>query len=125
MFEPCGLTQLVAMRYGALPVVRRTGGLADTVIDLDSGASHVPLLRARLRQPAQDMLCADPEGGNGFVFDGVDEGSLNSALDRALQLHRSDLDRWQAVAARNMQADSSWEKSAAEYISLYNSVIAS
>lgn len=66
MFEPCGLTQLVAMRYGALPVVRRTGGLADTVTDLD----------------------ADREQGNGFVFDGVDEGSLNSALDRALHLYR-------------------------------------
>lgn len=65
MFEPCGLTQLVGLQYGGVPVVRRTGGLADTVHDVD------------------DSNC--PELANGFCFDGTDEASLNGALDRALE----------------------------------------
>ncbi|XP_062163339.1 uncharacterized protein LOC133870266 isoform X2 [Alnus glutinosa] len=63
MYEPCGLSQMIGMRYGAVPVVRMTGGLADTVFDMDDQSNH--------------------DRANGFVFEGIDEGSLNWALDRA------------------------------------------
>eukprot|EP00891_Asterochloris_glomerata_P000624 jgi/Astpho2/624/fgenesh1_pm.00013_%23_17_t len=98
MFEPCGLTQMIAHRYGAVPVVRLTGGLVDTVTDVDAGS----------------------EQGNGYCFDGVDEGSLNSALDRALQAFREKPDWWALLCRRNMQIDWSWEQSAAKYNELYS-----
>jgi starch synthase len=97
LFEPCGLTQMIAMRYGALPIVRRTGGLADTVRDAD----------------------AEPASGNGFVFDGADEGSCGHAIDRAFQLFREDRDRWSAISQRNMDSDMSWRQSADQYHALY------
>ncbi|GMH38139.1 hypothetical protein BSKO_06023 [Bryopsis sp. KO-2023] len=100
MFEPCGLTQMIAMRYGALPIVRRTGGLADTVIDLDAG------------------------DGNGFVFDGVDEGSLDRSLTRAFGVFRDDREKFNQVSHKNMDLDFSWEKSAASYVQTYESVTA-
>lgn len=97
MFEPCGLTQLIALRYGAIPVVRATGGLADTVTDVD----------------------ADPVGGNGFSFTGADEGSLDGALSRALAMHRDRPDEWAALVARNMASDVGWDAAAGEYERLY------
>jgi len=99
MFEPCGLTQLIAIRYGALPVVRRTGGLADTVFDMDK-----------------------VEDGNGFVFDGGDEGSLDSALDRAIAYYTEKPEWWAERSVKNMQADCSWRESAKQYVQLYNSI---
>ncbi|KAH9305384.1 hypothetical protein KI387_009788, partial [Taxus chinensis] len=68
MYEPCGLAQMIGMRYGAVPIVRRTGGLADTVFDVDH-------------------LHTGANQGNGFVFEGIDEGSLNGALERAFQCY--------------------------------------
>lgn len=101
MFEPCGLTQLIAMRYGAAPVVRRTGGLADTVNDVDASA----------------------EGeGNGYVFDGTDEGSLFAALDRALDTYKSSPQRWRQLSTSNMQLDCSWNRSAGDYVQVYTGV---
>ncbi|CAK0748133.1 hypothetical protein CVIRNUC_001816 [Coccomyxa viridis] len=100
LFEPCGLTQLVGMRYGAIPVVRSTGGLADTVTDVD----------------------ADPRNGNGYCFGGMDAGALNSALDRALTTFREDKSRWQQLSQQNMSLDWSWQRSATSYIELYNQV---
>ncbi|KAJ9511770.1 hypothetical protein QJQ45_022625 [Haematococcus lacustris] len=101
-FEPCGLTQLIAMRYGALPVVRRTGGLADTVRDLDTWQGT--------------------GAANGFTFDGADAGSLHAALDRAVALYRTQLQRWLQVSQQNMRADVSWALPAKEYVALYNSI---
>ncbi|KAL6751578.1 soluble starch synthase [Haematococcus lacustris] len=101
-FEPCGLTQLIAMRYGALPVVRRTGGLADTVRDLDTWQG--------------------PGAPNGFTFDGADAGSLHAALDRAVALYRTQPQRWLQVSQQNMRADVSWALPAKEYVALYNSI---
>ncbi|KAJ9511706.1 hypothetical protein QJQ45_018005 [Haematococcus lacustris] len=101
-FEPCGLTQLIAMRYGALPVVRRTGGLADTVRDLDTWQG--------------------PGAANGFTFDGADAGSLHAALDRAVALYRTQPQRWLQVSQQNMRADVSWALPAKEYVALYNSI---
>ncbi|KAL2651832.1 hypothetical protein R1flu_019960 [Riccia fluitans] len=102
MFEPCGLTQMIGMRYGAIPVVRRTGGLADTVFDVDDK-----------RQESK---------GNGFVFDGITEESLDSALNRALTYYHERREWWQDLTARVMKLDHSWNKSAEEYVVLYNSI---
>ncbi|UCF30657.1 MAG: glycogen synthase GlgA [bacterium] len=94
-FEPCGLGQMIAMRYGCLPVVRRTGGLVDTVFDLS----------------------ADPEGGNGFVFDGPGEIDLREAVTRAARFFRTG-DR-EAVIKRIMALDNSWRHAAGLYLDLY------
>lgn len=100
LFEPCGLTQMIAMRYGALPIVRRTGGLADTVFDVDG----------------------DTAVANGIVFDGADEGACNGAIDRAFDLFKNARDRWEEMSLRNMDSDMSWRKSADTYHKLYEQV---
>ncbi len=92
-FEPCGLGQMVALRYGALPIVRRTGGLADTVRDLDE----------------------HPEEGNGIVFEHADPGGLQWACDRAVRLYREDQARLSALRRRGMMEDFSWDRSARTY----------
>jgi len=101
-FEPCGLTQLYAMRYGALPVVRRTGGLADTVVD------------ATIRSIADRTA-------TGFVFERANVAGLVSALDRALTLFREPL-TWRRLQLNAMAQDFSWDASAAKYIALYSEV---
>jgi len=95
-YEPCGLGQLIALRYGSIPVVRRTGGLADTIVD-----------------PA-----VAPAKGNGFTFGEPTPLSLLVALDRALELYRQP-QRWQAMVRRGMTQDFSWDRSAQRYIELY------
>jgi len=95
-FEPCGLTQLIAMRYGAVPVVRRTGGLADTVVDLDRNL----------------------ETGNGFVFHRVDAVDLLGAILRGVASHAS-RSEWVDLVRRVMRTDVSWDRSARQYVALY------
>ncbi|MDQ5858481.1 MAG: glycogen synthase [Acidobacteriota bacterium] len=97
-YEPCGLTQMLAMRYGAVPIARRTGGLADTISD-----------------------AGDP-GGTGVLFDGYDAVSLAHALDRALRVyaHRQS---WIELQRRGMEKDFSWNRSAAEYEALYREAL--
>ncbi|KAI3443478.1 hypothetical protein Pfo_000143 [Paulownia fortunei] len=102
IYEPCGLSQMIGMRYGAVPVVRKTGGLADTVFDMD------------------DQL--QPEMANGFVFEGIDEGSLNWALDRAFSYYREKPNEWRGIVKKVMQMDNSWNNTAGKYIDVYNSV---
>ncbi|HTV88193.1 MAG TPA: glycogen synthase GlgA [Stellaceae bacterium] len=98
-FEPCGLTQLYALRYGALPIVRRTGGLADTVVD------------------ANAVTLAD-RTATGFVFDdGTPEGVV-SAVDRAVELF-GDRAGWRRVVRRAMTRDFSWAAAARQYLALY------
>ena len=91
-FEPCGLTQLYGLRYGALPVVRRTGGLADTVVDAgdEQGTS---------------------EAGTGFCFDAASGGELATAMQRAVRCYRQPA-RWRALVQRAMAQDFSWRESA-------------
>lgn len=98
-FEPCGLTQLYALRYGTLPVVRRTGGLADTVID-----ANAETLSQRT--------------ATGFVFDQPEKAELIGALTRALDLYREPLS-WRRMQTYAMSLDFSWDASAAQYIALY------
>jgi glycosyltransferase involved in cell wall biosynthesis len=100
LFEPCGLTQMIAMRYGALPIVRRTGGLADTVFDADSGS----------------------DTANGYVFDGADEGACNGAIERAFLLFKESRERWMELSLRNMNSDMSWRVSAESYHELYRQI---
>ena len=99
-FEPCGLGQMIAMRYGAVPVVRATGGLADTVIDADRSEKR----------------------GTGFTFTAYTARALVGALDRALAAY-AEPDRWQAMQRRGMAADFSWNASAQQYVELYRRAI--
>ncbi|XP_059283448.1 uncharacterized protein LOC132037033 isoform X1 [Lycium ferocissimum] len=101
MYEPCGLAQMIGMRYGAVPIVRKTGGLADTVFDMDD-QSHAEI-------------------ANGFVFEGIDEGSLNCALGRAFSYYREKPNEWKAVVQKDMRIDNSWNNRAGKYIDIYNS----
>ncbi|GEO81766.1 glycogen synthase GlgA [Pararhodospirillum oryzae] len=99
-FEPCGLTQLYALRYGAIPVVRRTGGLADSVVPLDH-----------------------PDGGTGIVFEHPFTDALEWAVGQAIALYH-DKPALEAVRRRGMARDFTWNRSAMEYIRLYESLIA-
>ncbi|WP_303902122.1 glycogen synthase GlgA [Thiohalomonas denitrificans] len=103
-FEPCGLNQIYSLRYGTLPVVRSTGGLADTVIDAD---------KTTLQQKT----------ATGFVFEQATKGALLSALERALRLFR-DRHSWEQMMRAAMAQDLSWERSAARYVDLYEAATA-
>lgn len=102
IYEPCGLAQMIGMRYGAVPVVRRTGGLADTVFDMDDHSN--------------------PEMSNGFVFEGIDEGSLNWSLERAFKFYFEKPDEWKKLVQKIMEIDNSWNNAAGKYITIYKSV---
>ena len=97
LFEPCGLTQLIAMRYGTVPIVRETGGLKDTV------------------QPYNYMT----NWGYGFTFDRYEAGLLLDAINRAKTLFFTNRWCWDEMVQRDMDVDVSWEKSAQEYRALY------
>lgn len=99
--EPCGLGQMIALRYGSIPIVRRTGGLADTVQDYDPASG----------------------AGNGFTFDAYAPWALFAALIRAIEHYRSPA-LWQELSRRAMQADHSWEHSASCYVELYRRALA-
>ena len=96
-FEPCGLGQMIAMRYGTLPIVRATGGLKDTV---------------------QDYNPADATG-DGFVFEAYESAELLTSIQRAVKLFENQ-DSWYTVVKRVMQKDFSWNASAKKYIKLYH-----
>jgi starch synthase len=104
MFEPCGLTQMIAMAYGSVPVVRRTGGLADTVFDVDTDT-----------QRAADVGMAP----NGYVFEATDTAGLDTALNRALAAWFEDRDGFRQLQAAIMRQDWSWHSPALDYIELY------
>jgi starch synthase len=94
LYEPCGLNQMYSLAYGTLPVVRRVGGLADTV------------------EPVTD------DSGTGFVFDHFTEDGFGWAIGRGLELHQNRR-AWQAAQIRAMAVDNSWEVRADEYVTLY------
>jgi len=95
-FEPCGLGQMIAMHYGAIPVVHKTGGLADTVLDYHER----------------------PDRATGFVFDAYTPEACVDALERALRVYR-DREAWAAIQTRGMKADFSWKGSAQKYVEVY------
>ncbi len=100
-FEPCGIGQMYAMRYGSVPVVRLTGGLADTVIDVDE----------------------DPDHATGFGFRSFDSIELAKAIRRAMRLFRTDRPAWASLQRRGMTLDFSWENAARTYIEAYDQAI--
>ncbi len=100
-FEPCGLGQMISMRYGTVPVVRRTGGLADTVSQFDPSSGE----------------------GEGFVFENSDTQALARALSDAIRLYSGS--GWSKAVSNCMQKDFSWENSAREYARLYSAAAAS
>lgn len=104
MFEPCGLTQMIGMRYGSVPVVRRTGGLADTVFDLDDDC---------------ERAAAEGQIPNGFSFDGTDSNALDYALNRALTYYFDHKEDWQDLTQRIMRQDWSWDSPALDYADAY------
>ena len=107
MFEPCGLTQMIAMRYGTVPVVRKTGGLADTVMDIDNDTERAKALGLSL---------------NGFSFEGTDAPGLDYALNRALSLWYAEQEKWNDLARAGMQTDWSWSNPALDYLELYHKI---
>lgn len=100
-YEPCGTSQMFAMRYGSLPLVRATGGLADTVINYDNAAA---------------------ETGTGFVFEWETPDAVYGTLQWALDTYRSSPYAWRRMQERAMRTDFSWTKSADEYITLYRQI---
>jgi starch synthase len=102
-FEPCGLNQMYSLRYGTIPIVRRVGGLADTVVD------------------AAERTPDGGPAGTGFVFDPYTPVALRGVLRRALTAF-ADRDTWRAMQVRGMALDHSWDRSAREYVKVYDRV---
>jgi starch synthase len=103
-FEPCGLTQLYGLRYGCVPIVARTGGLADTVVD----ANHAALAAG---------------SATGFVFAPDSGDALVGAIQRVCRVH-ADRKAWTSIQLQGMKADVSWGASAEEYVRLFRSLTA-
>lgn len=97
--EPCGLAQMVALRYGTIPIVRETGGLKDSIKDI-----------------------GEPEGGNGFTFKTYNAHDMLSAIDRAAVLY-DDHEAWRASVLKAMECDFSWRHSALKYIDMYKDIL--
>nr|WP_303213040.1 glycogen synthase GlgA [uncultured Romboutsia sp.] len=100
LFEPCGIGQMLAMRYGTLPIVRETGGLKDTVIPYNKYTGE----------------------GNGFSFKNYNAHEMLHCIRRAIKVY-NDKDRWMELVNNAMNTDSSWKKSATEYIKVYEEIV--
>lgn len=99
--EPCGLSQLIAMRYGTVPIVASTGGLRDTVLPYNG----------------------ETREGRGFTFQSYNADDFLGAIDRAVGLYYNDRDRWNELAKHDMECDFSWQVPAAEYMQLYTELM--
>ncbi|CAN8231522.1 unnamed protein product [Cochlearia groenlandica] len=100
IFEPCGLTQMIAMRYGSIPIARKTGGLNDSVFDIDDDTI-----------PTQFQ--------NGFTFQTADEQGLSYAMERAMNHYKKEEEKWMRLKEKVMSIDFSWSSSAKQYEELY------
>jgi starch synthase len=103
LFEPCGLTQMIAMRYGTIPIARMTGGLVDTVFDIDTSNKSF-------------------EERNGFTFEFPDRQGVNWALERAITCYKN-RKKWQQIIKAGLTYNSSWEKSAKQYLYVYEELL--
>jgi starch synthase len=103
IFEPCGLTQLIALRYGTVPIVRKTGGLADTVFDISD--SSIPQNK-----------------NNGFIFTEPTKESASQAIERAIDIWKHQKGALQRLIINGFQNDYSWKKSAKEYAKIYSHI---
>ncbi len=97
LFEPCGISQMIAMRYGALPIVRKVGGLVDTIIDY----------------PFNPLL------SNGFQFENFSPQELLQAIQRALMVYSEDKTLWETMVVNAMKSDFSWERAVEKYRQIY------
>ena len=97
-FEPCGLSQMIAMCYGSLPLTTKTGGFKDTVFDT-----------------------GEPKDSNGFLMEAANEKSLSSALGNAISLFESKI-LWNTMIKNAMSGDYSWDKSAEKYLEIFKSL---
>ena len=100
-FEPCGLTQMIALKYGTVPVVRNTGGLACTVFDADY--AHIPYHER-----------------NGYVFNDLNNEGLESALHRAIGMWYGYPQYFRELMANGMRCDYSWNHPGSDYINIYD-----
>jgi starch synthase len=103
LFEPCGLTQLISLKYGTIPIVRHTGGLADTIYDVDD--SGLPF-----------------EQTNGYSFQYPDNQGVEYAMNRALRCFKEDPEKWRRLVLQGMRMDYSWAKPAQLYLGVYRGV---
>jgi len=101
LFEPCGLSQLIALQYGTLPIVRQIGGLKDTVIPYNKYTGE----------------------GNGFGFLNYNAHELLFTLKEALHLYHNDNATWVTLMKHAMKADHSWKKSSDEYLAIYHQIL--
>jgi starch synthase len=104
-FEPCGLAQMIALRYGTIPIVRPVGGLVDTVFDRDYSD-----------RPAAER--------NGYVFEHTDNTAVESALDRAIELWYTDPTKFRALMINGMRQDHSWAEPGGHYVNIYRFIAA-
>lgn len=102
MFEPCGLSQLISLRYGALPIARETGGLRDTVLSYNEYTGE----------------------GNGFTFLNYNAHDMLHVIERAVSIYREKKDVWDMLARRAMRGSYGWDESAKKYLALYEELIA-
>ena len=103
LFEPCGLAQMIAMKYGTVPVVRAIGGLVDTVVDRDDSS-----------RPTHER--------NGFVFHQADHRAVESALARAIGLWQAYPDQFRELAVNGMRSDHSWGPAGQDYVNIYEHI---
>ena len=99
-FEPCGLSQMIAMRYGTVPIVRETGGLRDTVLSYNEFSGE----------------------GNGFSFFNYNAHDMLHVIERSIGYYKNRKDIWETLQHRGMTGDYSWKHSAEEYLRLYQSL---
>jgi starch synthase len=99
-YEPCGISQMIAMRYGCVPVAHATGGLSDTIHDQ-----------------------SDIDQSTGFLFKSATPEALVNVIQRALTIYTHAPQAWQAIQIRGMQQDFSWDRSAMEYLKLYKKLL--
>ena len=100
LFEPCGLTQMIALRYRSIPIVRRTGGLADTVFDIDESK-------------------IEEEQRNGFTFLEPSTKSMNEVMERAINTYKNRKELWITLIQNALRCDHSWNHSMDEYLTYY------
>ncbi|MDQ2085023.1 glycogen synthase GlgA [Herbivorax sp. ANBcel31] len=99
-FEPCGLGQMISLRYGTIPIARETGGLAETIVDVET----------------------NKEEGNGFLFKRFCAEDMIKKINRGIQFYKNNKERWNKLMENAMTTDFSWDKSAKEYMVLYQNL---
>lgn len=103
IFEPCGLTQMIALKYGSIPIVRRTGGLADTIFDVDTSGKPF-------------------EQTNGYTFDYPETEAMDSTLDRAIRCWFDQPEKWRHLILNGMKIDFSWNHPSDQYLEIYQAL---